>query len=66
MHRWEDSILLDLREIGWEGVYWSHLAQGRKHWIGCCEHGNEPSGSIISREFLDQLSDSRTLLCAVS
>jgi hypothetical protein len=24
---------------------------------GCCEHGNEPSGSIKSGEFLDQLSD---------
>jgi len=24
---------------------------------GCCEHGNEPSGSINSGEFLDWLSD---------
>jgi hypothetical protein len=24
---------------------------------GCCEHGNEPSGFIKDREFLDQLSD---------
>jgi hypothetical protein len=23
---------------------------------GCCEHGNETSGSIKDREFLDQLS----------
>jgi hypothetical protein len=24
-HRWED-IIMDLREIGWEGVDWMHLA----------------------------------------
>jgi hypothetical protein len=26
-HRWEDGIKIDLREIGWEGVEWIHLAQ---------------------------------------
>jgi hypothetical protein len=25
--RWEDNIRWDLREIGWEGVDWMHLAQ---------------------------------------
>jgi hypothetical protein len=25
-NRWEDSIRMDLREIGWEGVDWIHLA----------------------------------------
>jgi hypothetical protein len=24
--RWEDNIRMDLREIGWEGVDWIHLA----------------------------------------
>jgi hypothetical protein len=28
-HRWEDNITMDLREIGWEGVDWMHLAQDR-------------------------------------
>jgi hypothetical protein len=23
---------------------------------GCCEHGNEPSGSVKGKEFLDKLS----------
>jgi hypothetical protein len=27
--RWEDNIRMDLREIGWEGVNWIHLAQDR-------------------------------------
>jgi hypothetical protein len=25
--RWVDNIKLDLREIGWDGVYWIDLAQ---------------------------------------
>jgi hypothetical protein len=31
-HRWEDGIRLDLREIGWEGVEWIHLAEDRDQW----------------------------------
>jgi hypothetical protein len=31
-HRWEDNIIMDLREIGWEGVNWIQLAQYRGHW----------------------------------
>jgi hypothetical protein len=27
--RWEDNIIRDLREIGWEDVGWIHLAQDR-------------------------------------
>jgi hypothetical protein len=27
--RWEDNIRMDLREIGWKGVDWMHLAQDR-------------------------------------
>jgi hypothetical protein len=45
---WDDNIRTDLRETGWEGVDWMQLAQ-----VGCCEHGNEPSGSIKGGEFLD-------------
>jgi len=25
-HRWEDNIRMDLRETGWEGGGWMHLA----------------------------------------
>jgi hypothetical protein len=33
MHRWEDGIRMDLREIGWGGgVEWIHLAQDRDKW----------------------------------
>jgi hypothetical protein len=30
--RWEDEIKMDLREIGWGGVEWIHLAQDRDRW----------------------------------
>jgi hypothetical protein len=30
--RWEDGIKMDLRETGWGGVEWIHLAQDRDTW----------------------------------
>jgi hypothetical protein len=51
-HRWEDTIKMDLREIGFGGAEWIHLAQDRGRWrtlVNC----DEPSGSIKCREFLD-------------
>jgi hypothetical protein len=30
--RLEDGIKMDLREIGWGGVEWIHLAQDRDRW----------------------------------
>jgi hypothetical protein len=32
--RWEDGIILDLREIGLGGVDWTRLAQDRDQWRG--------------------------------
>jgi hypothetical protein len=29
MRRWEDSIKMDLQEVGWEGMDWIELAQDR-------------------------------------
>jgi len=40
---------MDLRETGWEGVDWIHLAPDRDH----CLAGNEPSVSIKGGKFLD-------------
>jgi hypothetical protein len=31
--RWEGGIKMDLREIGWGGVEWIHLAQHRDRWL---------------------------------
>jgi hypothetical protein len=30
--RWEDNIKINLREIGWGGMDWIHLAQDRDQW----------------------------------
>jgi hypothetical protein len=30
--RWEDSIKMDVREIGWLGMGWSNLTQDRDQW----------------------------------
>jgi hypothetical protein len=30
--RWEDVIEMDLREMGWGGMVWFHLARGRDQW----------------------------------
>jgi hypothetical protein len=31
-HRWVDNIKMDLREVEWDGMDWSDLAQDRDHW----------------------------------
>jgi hypothetical protein len=31
-HRWEDGFRMDLRETGYGGVGWIHLAQDRDQW----------------------------------
>jgi hypothetical protein len=31
-HRCVDNIKIDLREIGWDGMDWIHLAQDRGRW----------------------------------
>jgi hypothetical protein len=31
--RWEDSIKMDLREVGWEDMDWIKLALDRERWF---------------------------------
>jgi hypothetical protein len=38
------QMVMDLREIGWDGVDWVDMAQGPVE--GSCEHGIDHSGSI--------------------
>ena len=30
--RWKDNIKMDIQEVGWGGMYWIDLAQGRDRW----------------------------------
>jgi len=48
MSRGEGNIKMDLTEIGWEAVQ-----LGYRQMEGCCEHGNEHSGSIKCGECLE-------------
>jgi hypothetical protein len=41
-----EIIKMYLRHIGCDGMDWIDMAQDRDQWRAC-EHGNEPSGSII-------------------
>jgi hypothetical protein len=50
--KWEDNIKMDLSEMGCGGVDWIELAQNRQV-MGICDCGNEPSGFMQCREFLD-------------
>jgi hypothetical protein len=31
-HRWDNTIKMDLREVGWGGIDWVDLAQDRDRW----------------------------------
>jgi len=31
-YRWNNNIRMDLKEIHWEGRYWSSVAQDRDKW----------------------------------
>jgi hypothetical protein len=45
--KWEDGIRMDLREIGLGGVDWIRLSR-QGPVAGCCECGDEPSGSCAT------------------
>jgi hypothetical protein len=30
--RWDDNIKINLREVGWGGIDWIHLAEDRDQW----------------------------------
>jgi hypothetical protein len=30
--RWVDNVKMDLREIGWDGMVWTDLANDRNQW----------------------------------
>jgi hypothetical protein len=48
-HRWEDGIRMDLREIGLGGGgRLDSTVSGQGPVAGCCECGDEPSGSYAT------------------
>ena len=53
--RQEDNITMDRQQVGWGDMDWIALAQDRDTWRALGEYGNELSGSIKCREFLENL-----------
>ena len=50
--RWEDTIKMDLQEVGGGCGDWMELAQDRDRWRALVEYGDEPSGSKKAGNFL--------------
>jgi hypothetical protein len=46
--RWEDGIRMDLGEIGLVGYGLDSTGSGQGPVAGCCECGDEPSGSCAT------------------
>jgi len=42
-----DDIRMDLREIGWEGMNWMHLAQDRDQWWAVVNTGSIKVGAFL-------------------
>ena len=53
--RREDTIKVDLQEVGYGGYGLDRCSSGYGQVAGTCECGNELSGSIKCGEFLDEL-----------
>jgi hypothetical protein len=53
-HRWEDKTGMDLREKGWKGVGWKHLAQNRDQW-----------GALVNMVTNLQIPSSQEGLCSI-
>jgi hypothetical protein len=49
--RWEENIKMDLKEINMNGLDSSSSGWGQV--ASCCEHGNELSGYIKCKDFLE-------------
>jgi len=60
--RWKDNIKTYIKDKGDDDVDWmdsSGTEQGPA--VGSCEYGNELSGSVQERKFLEQLRDCQIL-----
>jgi hypothetical protein len=47
--RFEDGIRIDLRETGFGGCGLDSTSSGQGPVAGCCEYGDEPSGSCATK-----------------
>jgi hypothetical protein len=59
--RWEDNIMMDLRETGIDGANWIRLAQDRVQWRTFVDTVMNFRVPIRSRLLFDKLSDCQLL-----
>jgi hypothetical protein len=52
---WKGNIKMGLKKVGFEGVNWMQLAQGKDHHRATVDIGNEPSTSKNGKKFVDQI-----------
>jgi hypothetical protein len=50
--RWQVYIKVNLTEITFKRIDLINLTRDRDQWVGCCERGNEPAGSMMTGKFL--------------
>jgi hypothetical protein len=50
--RWVDNFKMGLRELGWGGMDWIHLAQDRNRWRALMNN-NEPTDSVKCWEVVE-------------
>jgi hypothetical protein len=60
------NIKVDFHYIGYDGVDWIHLMQGKVQGQGCYEHGGKSFDSVKGSRFLNQLSDLATLFYGIN
>jgi hypothetical protein len=46
--RWEDGVKMDLRKVGLGVCGLDSTGSGQRQVAGCCEYGDEPSGSCAT------------------
>jgi hypothetical protein len=60
--RWEDALTMDLGDISWGSVDWNPVGSGYGPVSGCCEYGDEPSGSDAKEVVIDYLQFRQKML----
>jgi hypothetical protein len=51
-HKWDNNIKINLKNIGWKGVYWIHLAKDGDQWQTLVHTVTNLLSSIKCRNYL--------------
>jgi hypothetical protein len=63
--RWVDNIMIDLREIGWDGIDWIDLAEDRDQWRALVNTVDSHRWAVCTiMDKTDMRTTYRELVCA--